>query len=88
MIGFPQQELTINKKKYKMQFTGFSRNPYLAVFRSGQFVFTLANVHILYGKGTAGLRRRIGEVYALANNGLMIGSRQSTRGRLIAISFL
>lgn len=59
-------KVTINNRKYKMLFTGFNRNPYLAAFRSGQFVFTLANVHILYGKGTRGFRRRIGEVYALA----------------------
>lgn len=59
-------KVRIKNKKYKMLFTGFNRNPYLAAFRSRQFVFTLANVHILFGSDTLGFRRRIGEVYALA----------------------
>jgi endonuclease/exonuclease/phosphatase family metal-dependent hydrolase len=46
--------------------TGFNRNPYLAAFRSGQFTFTLANVHILFGSGKRGYLRRIAEVYNLA----------------------
>ena len=68
LSGFERSspKVTIKNKKYKMKFTGFNRNPYLAAFRSHQFVFTLANVHILYGSGTPGLRRRIGEVFALA----------------------
>lgn len=68
LSGFERSspKVTIKNKKYKMKFTGFNRNPYLAAFRSHQFVFTLANVHILYGSGTRGFRRRIGEVFALA----------------------
>ncbi|MHC4558230.1 MAG: endonuclease/exonuclease/phosphatase family protein [Planctomycetota bacterium] len=59
-------KVKINNIKYKMVFTGFNRNPYIAAFRAGQFVFTLANVHILFGSGLLGYRRRIGEIYALA----------------------
>ena len=46
--------------------TGFSRNPYIAAFRSGQFSFTLVNVHILWGSGKSGYLRRIAEVFNLA----------------------
>jgi len=49
------------------RFTGFSRNPYLAAFRSGKFKFTLANVHILFGSGKSGYLRRIAEVFNLAH---------------------
>ena len=47
------------------RFTGFNRNPYIAAFRTGQFSFTLANVHILFGSGKSGYLRRIAEVYNL-----------------------
>jgi len=49
------------------RFTGFNRNPYIAAFRSGQFSFTLANVHILFGSGKSGYLRRVAEVYNLAH---------------------
>jgi endonuclease/exonuclease/phosphatase family metal-dependent hydrolase len=50
----------------RARLTGFSRNPYLAAFRSQGFTFTLANVHILFGSGKRGYLRRIAEVYNLA----------------------
>lgn len=55
-----------NKTKTK-DFVGFNRNPYLCAFRSGAFVFTLANVHIYYGSPSgAKLLRRATEIYTLA----------------------
>lgn len=54
-------------KQYLAKFTGFNRNPYIASFRSGQFAFTLTNVHILYGRGRPGYLRRVAEVYKLAS---------------------
>ncbi|MCD4651679.1 MAG: endonuclease/exonuclease/phosphatase family protein, partial [Candidatus Cloacimonetes bacterium] len=59
-------EVIYNNKKEKAKFTGFNRNPYIAAFRSGQFSFTLANVHILFGSGKRGYLRRIAEVFNLA----------------------
>lgn len=55
-----------NGEPAEARLTGFNRNPYLAAFQSGQFSFTLANVHILFGSGKRGYLRRIGEVYNLA----------------------
>ena len=47
-------------------FTGFDRNPYIAAFRSGNFKFTLVNVHLYYGKDKAADRdRRSLETYAV-----------------------
>lgn len=63
----------------KARFTGFNRNPYVAAFRSGQFSFTLANVHILFGSGKSGYLRRIAEVYNLA---LWAHTRVTTRAEL------
>jgi len=48
-------------------FTGFNRNPYISAFRCGEFSFTLANVHILFGSGKSGYLRRVAEVYNLAS---------------------
>jgi endonuclease/exonuclease/phosphatase family metal-dependent hydrolase len=48
------------------RFTNFNRNPFIAAFRTGQFAFTLVNVHILFGSGKRGYLRRIAEVYNLA----------------------
>ena len=55
-----------NSEDTKAKLTGFSRNPYIVAFRSGQFSFTLVNVHILWGSGKKGYLRRIAEVYNLA----------------------
>ena len=47
---------------------GFNRNPYIASFKSGNFSFTLVNVHIYYGASSgAKLRRRVLEIYTLAS---------------------
>ena len=46
--------------------TGYSRNPYLAAFQTDDFLFTLANVHILFGSGKRDFLRRVAEVYNLA----------------------
>jgi hypothetical protein len=63
----PTLKIKQRTKTYNVKFSGFNRNPYLSAFRSGQFVFTLANVHIYYG-ATSGpkFRRRASEVYTLA----------------------
>ncbi len=64
----PTVTMTQGSKTYSVKFPGFSRNPYLCAFRSSQFVFTLANVHIYFGANSgARFRRRASEVYALAN---------------------
>jgi endonuclease/exonuclease/phosphatase family metal-dependent hydrolase len=48
------------------KFSGFDRNPYLAAFKSGNFSFTLVNVHLYYGKDTtADRKRRSLETYAV-----------------------
>jgi endonuclease/exonuclease/phosphatase family metal-dependent hydrolase len=63
-----RQSVTVpyNNQPTVARFSGFNRNPYLAAFRCGQFTFTLANVHILFGSGKRGFLRRIAEVYNLA----------------------
>ena len=64
-----RQSVTVeyNGKDTEARFTGFNRNPYIAAFRTGQFTFTLANVHILFGSGRRGYLRRVAEVYNLAS---------------------
>jgi len=63
----PSLKIKQGSKIYSVKFSGFSRNPYLCAFRSGQFVFTLANVHIYYGASSGPkYRRRASEVFALA----------------------
>ncbi|OCW59000.1 endonuclease/exonuclease/phosphatase family protein [Hoeflea olei] len=44
-----------------------ARSPYIAGFRAGWAYFTLATVHIYYGKGVAVDPRRLGEITALAS---------------------
>ncbi len=56
-----------DNKNTEAKFSGFNRNPYLASFRSGQFNFTLANVHIIFGSGKRGYLKRIAEVFNLAH---------------------
>jgi endonuclease/exonuclease/phosphatase family metal-dependent hydrolase len=58
--------VTYNRRNTEAKFTGFNRNPYLVAFKSGQFEFTLVNVHILFGSGKQGYLRRVAEVYNLA----------------------
>ncbi len=58
--------ITYNNQTVTAKLTSFNRNPYLVSFRSGQFTFTLANVHILFGSGKSGYLRRVAEVYNLA----------------------
>jgi endonuclease/exonuclease/phosphatase family metal-dependent hydrolase len=49
-------------------FQGFDRNPYLATFESGQFVFQVANVHQFFGSDTdrKDIARRALETFAVA----------------------
>ena len=51
----------------EQDFGGFDRNPYLAGFRCGSFVFVLVNVHLYFGSGNAiSMNRRTLETYAVA----------------------
>ena len=49
-------------------FSGFSRNPFIASFRFGNFDFMLANAHSYFGKEdeTLSMVRRSMEAYAIA----------------------
>lgn len=51
-----------------VQFTGFDRNPFLAAFEAGGFVFVLLNVHLYFGDedSATGMARRCLEAYAVA----------------------
>lgn len=68
-------ELAIPEKKRKKydppdipsKFSGFNRNPFLVCFQREEFDFTLANVHIYFGKRSRAEKlKRIVEVYALS----------------------
>lgn len=43
----------------------FARSPFLVVFRAGWLSLALCTVHIYYGEGELGLRRRKAEIYRL-----------------------
>jgi endonuclease/exonuclease/phosphatase family metal-dependent hydrolase len=58
--------VTYDDQPTEAKFTGFNRNPYISAFKSGHFIFTCVNVHILFGSGKSGYLRRIAEVYNLA----------------------
>ncbi len=43
----------------------FARTPYIVTFQAGWLKLTLCTVHIYYGKGALGMRRRKAEIYRL-----------------------
>ena len=45
----------------------FARSPYLVTFQAGWLKLTLCTVHIYYGKGALGMRRRKAEIYRLTD---------------------
>lgn len=62
----PKDHRHIHLPGIARKFTGFDRNPYIAAFEVGKFDFTLANVHLFYGKDTKADRdRRSLETYAV-----------------------
>ncbi len=67
----PSDYKSVKVKGVAGTFAGFDRDPYLATFEAGDFLFTLANVHLYFGKPSAkgaaeSMTRRVLETAAVA----------------------
>jgi len=63
----PSDQRYIRLPGTQQKFRGFDRNPYLAAFRSGAFIFVLVNVHLYFGSDSKiSMNRRSLEAYAVA----------------------
>jgi endonuclease/exonuclease/phosphatase family metal-dependent hydrolase len=67
-VAIPPSELDhIELPDSEQEFEGFDRNPYLALFQAGSFLFELVNVHLYFGsESRASIDRRRLETLAVA----------------------
>lgn len=66
----PSEHRHINVPGIKRQFSGFDRNPFIYAFEAGNLRFTMANVHLYFGRdNTEHKQRRTLEAYAIARWG-------------------
>lgn len=67
-VAFPPSQMRYVKLEgIEQRFDGFDRNPYLATFQAGSFVFSLVNCHSYFGStSTQSINRRSLETYAIA----------------------
>jgi endonuclease/exonuclease/phosphatase family metal-dependent hydrolase len=66
-IGYTPTELAaIRRTEAGKEFDSFDRTPHLSSFEAGALRFLLVNVHLYFGRGSGGLRRRAAEAFAVA----------------------
>ena len=65
--GYKDILLTLPYKVFEAEDLNFARSPFLVSFQAGWLELNLCTVHIYYGTGELGMRRRKAEIYRLVD---------------------